>query len=78
MTDLAHAKLSPSGASRWMNCAGAPNAEAGIPDTASSYAEEGTAAHELAAVCLETDTDASQHLGEVFNGYAAVEDMNDV
>ena len=48
----AHARLSPSGAHRWMRCPGSVVLEAGLPDTPSAYAEEGTKAHELAATVL--------------------------
>lgn len=48
-----HAKLSPSGAHRWMACPGSVQLEAEYPDSGSSYAREGTAAHELAAIVLE-------------------------
>jgi len=42
-----HAKLSPSGASRWLSCTMAPALEENFENTTSSYAEEGTLAHEL-------------------------------
>lgn len=42
-----HAKLSASGSSRWINCAGSVAAEAPYPNTSSVFADEGTAAHEL-------------------------------
>ena len=48
----AHAKLSPSAASRWLECTAAPAAEAGFNEEYSEYAAEGTFAHELAE--LET------------------------
>lgn len=51
---MAHAKLSPSGAHRWMRCPGSVVLEAPYPDSGSSYAREGTAAHELAALVLES------------------------
>jgi len=59
-----HAKLSPSGAHRWMACAGSVVLEAGQPDTSSVYADEGTAAHTLAADCLEQKRIAHTFLGE--------------
>ena len=52
---MAHAKLSPSGAHRWLRCPGSVVLETAYPDTTSTYAREGTAAHELAAIVLETD-----------------------
>ena len=47
-----HAYLSASAAHRWMACPGSPEAEAASPDVASPYAQEGTVAHELAALAL--------------------------
>ena len=48
----AHAKLSASGAERWLTCPGSIKAEESIPDKSSKFAMEGTAAHELAELCL--------------------------
>lgn len=49
-----HARLSASGAHRWMRCPGAPNASDLYPEEeTSTYAMEGTAAHELAARALQ-------------------------
>lgn len=58
-----HAKLSPSSAVRWMTCPGSVTLSEGIPDKAGKFADEGTDAHELAAVCLGEGTDASSYLG---------------
>lgn len=55
----AHAKLSPSAASRWMRCTMAPTLEAGLPDEASAYAAEGTQAHALAEFCARTSVGLS-------------------
>lgn len=43
-----HATLSASAAQRWMACPPSVMATKGMPDTTSEYAEEGTAAHEVA------------------------------
>lgn len=49
-----HSKFSPSGAHRWVPCPGSMILEAGYPRTSSAFADEGTAAHELAAQVLMT------------------------
>lgn len=43
-----HAMLSASGAHRWLECTPSAAIEAELPGTSSSYAEEGTVAHQLA------------------------------
>lgn len=51
----AHAKLSASSSHRWTACPASVQAEAALPKTdepASIHSLEGTAAHELAAICL--------------------------
>lgn len=42
-----HALLSPSAASRWLNCTPAPRLEAEMPDSSSTFAAEGTLAHSV-------------------------------
>lgn len=67
---MAHAKLSPSGAHRWMRCAGSVVLEAQYPDRGSVYAREGSAAHELAAIVLENnDPTAKAYVGKQVEFY---------
>lgn len=63
----AHARLAPSASHRWMACPGSVRMEAGFPDSSGVYAAEGTAAHELAAHCLQHDFDAARFLGLVID-----------
>lgn len=42
-----HALLSASSASRWLVCTAAPRFEEGLPESTSSYAEEGRLAHAI-------------------------------
>ena len=59
-----HAKLSPSGAHRWMPCPGSVVLEAQYPDESSAYAAEGSVAHDIATGVL-TDPDYVIPVGEV-------------
>lgn len=58
--DRVHARLSPSGAHGWMACPAW-----GSDSTGSKYADEGTAAHTLAAWCLTEERPARAYLGRV-------------
>ena len=60
---MSHSLLAPSGASKWMACPGSIRMEQGLPDTAGFDAAEGTAAHELAAMVLTNDIQASELIG---------------
>lgn len=52
----AHALLNASSSHRWLECTPSPRLEAQFPDTRSTYAEEGTFAHELAEIQLTLKT----------------------
>lgn len=60
-----HAKLSPSGAKKWKTCPGSLAMEQGEPNDSSEYADEGTAAHALASMCLTSGEHPSAYLGRV-------------
>jgi hypothetical protein len=60
---VSHAKLfSPSKAEGWFACAGRPVMEAAYPDTGNKSSEEGTARHEVCALCL-LDTEPGKQIG---------------
>jgi hypothetical protein len=58
----AHSPLGASGAYRWMECPGSVYNSEGVDDPESDFAAEGTAAHTLAAYCLENGADAWQSI----------------
>ena len=60
----AHAKLSPSGSPKWLNCPGSVWMEEGFEDKGSVFAGEGTAAHFLGSECLDKDDDPQNYEGE--------------
>ena len=60
-----HAIYSPSGAKKWMTCPGSIAMEQGEPDGDTSYADEGTAAHALASMCLTEGTHPAAYIGRV-------------
>jgi len=73
-SERAHAMLSASGSSRWIACTPSPRLEeaSGIEDSSSSYAQEGTDAHELAEARLrlvlnEKDSIAISLLRDLLN-----------
>jgi putative component of toxin-antitoxin plasmid stabilization module len=73
----AHAKLSASGAHRWMACPGSIVAEAGLPDRPSAHAAEGTAAHSLAEECIRHGKSPFDQVGVTFEMAVAVQQYLD-
>ena len=60
-----HAKLSPSSAHRWRHCYASVALSEPFPQTSSSYADEGTAAHALAERALTYNKDTKFFIGEI-------------
>ena len=61
-----HAKLSASGAHRWMACPGSIRASEGIKNVSSVYAAEGTVAHEIGAEVLTRNCSIKDFLGNKY------------
>ncbi len=83
-----HARLSPSGAHRWMRCPASLAAERGIIEHNTSHAIEGTAAHAVAEQVLKalnpkwadkrpkfSRTKAADFVGEKIEGWVISDDM---
>lgn len=60
-----HAKLAPSAAKRWMACPGSVAMCACLPNVESDFADEGTAAHTIAAELLVSGLPAHTQVGRV-------------
>ena len=61
---MAHAKLGASSASRWLNCPGSIRmGQNTVERRTSKFASQGTAAHELGELCLETGKNAKDFKG---------------
>lgn len=72
----AHAILSASGSSKWMNCPGSILAESGMPrEEESKYAAEGTAAHNLAESSLVNQRPPESYVGVEVDGWLINEEM---
>jgi len=62
-----HARLSPSGASIWLNCPGSVAAQADEPDDANVWSAEGTVAHRIFEKCLKFGLEAYDFIGQTLS-----------
>lgn len=75
MIELEHSPLGGSGAKRFLNCSFSflehrrQLAAGTFFNAPSEFAERGTGAHELGALCLQDGSEPYEHIGEEFNGY---------
>lgn len=69
----AHAKLSASGSHQWIACPGSVAAQEGIPNQSSHFADEGSAAHELAEICLTQHINCDSWVGKDLIEWNAIE-----
>jgi hypothetical protein len=76
---IAHAKLSASGSSRWLNCPGSVKAEEPYSDQSSDsfFAREGSCAHEVADICLKSQNNADYQIGFEHFGVPVDKEMTD-
>lgn len=59
-----HATLNASGAATWANCAGSRKAQEGLPRKSSTFADEGSAVHELGEICLTRNESPFDWIGK--------------
>lgn len=63
---MAHSRLSPSSAPRYLRCLAAPQAEEGLPDVTSVFAAEGTLLHHVAEECLVNAIEPYEFVGKTY------------
>lgn len=76
VAEMEHSPLGPSSSDRWINCTASVKYTEGMPDTSSTYANEGTAAHMLSEWCRERNVPAKNFHGhqiDVKNSDGSVE-----
>ncbi len=68
-TERQHSELAASATARWWNCPGSVALSRGIPpEPPTIHAQRGTAAHEVAEMCLRSGQDAIEYVGRTVNG----------
>lgn len=73
---IKHSKIGASSAKRWMACPGSVRLCENTVRRASEYADEGTAAHALAEMCIRNkELTSDAHIGEIVEGQPVTENM---
>lgn len=72
---MKHSLLGASKAHRWMQCPASVQLEATFPNEESFYAAEGTAAHDLAEMCLNAQKPPESYIGVEINGFTVDAEM---
>lgn len=73
-----HSEIGASSAERWTNCPGSVNlCRIAPPQQESEAAREGTAAHNLADICIGEATQPREYVGMDINGVVVTEEMAD-
>lgn len=76
-SERAHSRLGASGTHRWWPCLGSNNLiqALGVPDVPTIYMLEGTAAHELAHLCLVNGQDAIEYIERTIDNFLVTDEM---
>jgi hypothetical protein len=69
-----HARLSPSGSHRWLNCAGSIVLESAFPNESNEWSDSGTAMHTIASVCLSSPDTRHQYATHFISSVVEVND----
>lgn len=71
--DRAHSDLGASKCSRWWHCPGSVALSRDLPDNETEASRKGTAAHEVAQLCLENRQDAIEYVGRAMSNGVVVD-----
>jgi len=77
MTEAAHSRWSASGFEQRMLCPGSHVLQAGLPNSSSKYAAEGTAAHQVLTWALQEDRPAAAYIGRVIDADGFMFEVDD-
>ncbi len=76
MAPRAHAILGASSSHRWIECPGSIGLSVGVENEQTEFAREGSAAHEIAEICLLSGENAEAYEGNLIEGYDQTEEFD--